>query len=194
MLTTEFLEDVTPAKLAKLQPSGEDSNIGKLIYGDTWYYVVTLAEEQALSLIHICSVLRPYVVGDLPHQHGAVPEVLAQKAVARQHVQLLQHRAVLLGGQRHGGGGHQLLGHGRHGVRLQRIEADALVGGVLVDEPHVLLPVLADNIGFQHLPGDAPRRLADEMCIRDSTYIITPYSVDIMGDLIDELENNGLYL
>ena len=27
-----------------------------------------------------------------------------------------------------------------------------------------------------------------------NTYIITPYSVDIMGDLIDELENSGLYL
>ena len=27
-----------------------------------------------------------------------------------------------------------------------------------------------------------------------STYIITPYNVDIMGDLIDELENNGLYI
>ena len=26
-----------------------------------------------------------------------------------------------------------------------------------------------------------------------NTYIITPYSVDIEGDLIDELENNGLY-
>ena len=26
------------------------------------------------------------------------------------------------------------------------------------------------------------------------TYIVTPYNVDIMGDLIDELENNGLYL
>ena len=26
-----------------------------------------------------------------------------------------------------------------------------------------------------------------------STYIITPYNVDIMGDLIDELESNGLY-
>ena len=26
-----------------------------------------------------------------------------------------------------------------------------------------------------------------------STYIITPYNVDIVGDLIDELENNGLY-
>lgn len=27
-----------------------------------------------------------------------------------------------------------------------------------------------------------------------STYIITPYNVDIVGDLIDELENSGLYL
>lgn len=26
-----------------------------------------------------------------------------------------------------------------------------------------------------------------------NTYIITPYNVDIMGDLIDELENNGMY-
>ena len=26
-----------------------------------------------------------------------------------------------------------------------------------------------------------------------STYIITPYNVDILGDLIDERENNGLY-
>lgn len=26
-----------------------------------------------------------------------------------------------------------------------------------------------------------------------NTYIITPYHVDIMGDLIDELENSGLY-
>lgn len=26
-----------------------------------------------------------------------------------------------------------------------------------------------------------------------ATYIITPYNVDILGDLIDELENNGLY-
>jgi cell division inhibitor SepF len=29
--------------------------------------------------------------------------------------------------------------------------------------------------------------------VANSTYIITPFNVDIMGDLIDELENNGLY-
>ena len=27
-----------------------------------------------------------------------------------------------------------------------------------------------------------------------STYLITPYNVDILGDVVDELENNGLYL
>jgi len=27
-----------------------------------------------------------------------------------------------------------------------------------------------------------------------STYLITPYNVDIVGDLIDELENSGVYL
>lgn len=30
--------------------------------------------------------------------------------------------------------------------------------------------------------------------VANSTFIITPYTVDIMGDLIDELENNGLYI
>lgn len=30
--------------------------------------------------------------------------------------------------------------------------------------------------------------------VANSTYIITPYNVDIMGDLIDELENNGMFM
>ena len=29
--------------------------------------------------------------------------------------------------------------------------------------------------------------------VANSTYIITPYNVDIMGDLIDELESSGMY-
>ena len=29
--------------------------------------------------------------------------------------------------------------------------------------------------------------------VANSTYMITPYNVDILGDLIDELENNGMY-
>ena len=47
VLTKAFLEEVTPGELARLRPVDEQSNMGKLIYGDTWYYVVTLAEEQA---------------------------------------------------------------------------------------------------------------------------------------------------
>lgn len=50
VLTKAFLEEVTPGKLAPLQPVDEQSNMGKLIYGDTWYYVVTLPEEQASYL------------------------------------------------------------------------------------------------------------------------------------------------
>lgn len=30
--------------------------------------------------------------------------------------------------------------------------------------------------------------------VANSTYIITPYNVDIMGDLIDELENSGMFM
>jgi len=29
--------------------------------------------------------------------------------------------------------------------------------------------------------------------VANSTFIITPYNVDIMGDLLDELESNGVY-
>jgi cell division inhibitor SepF len=29
--------------------------------------------------------------------------------------------------------------------------------------------------------------------VANCTYIITPYNVGLMGDLLDELENNGLY-
>lgn len=50
VLTEAFLEEVTPGKLARLRPVDEQSNMGKLIYGDTWYYVVTLPEEQASYL------------------------------------------------------------------------------------------------------------------------------------------------
>lgn len=50
VLTKAFLEEVTPGELARLRPVDEQSNMGKLIYGDTWYYVVTLPEEQASYL------------------------------------------------------------------------------------------------------------------------------------------------
>ena len=51
---------------------------------------------------------------------------------------------------------------------------------------------------------EVSRRMIDFLCgaayanhgkmkrVANNTYIITPYNVDIMGDLLDELENNGV--
>ena len=43
------------------------------------------------------------------------------------------------------------------------------------------------------LPGVAYAHEGKIKKVAISTYIIPPYNVDILGDLIDELENNGLY-
>ena len=73
---------------------------------------------------------------------------------------------------------------------------------------------IADHLRSKHavvlnLEGtnkDVARRLVDFLCgcayaldgkikkIAVSTFLITPYNVDIVGDVIDELENNGVYL
>ncbi len=52
VLTPEFLEDdLTPSKLGSVKPTGSDSaNVGKLIYGDTWYYAANITEAQAQQL------------------------------------------------------------------------------------------------------------------------------------------------
>lgn len=63
ILTTAFLEDVTPGKLARLQPAGTESSMGKLIYGDTWYYVVSLPEEQASQLKALGTVTLRFAKG-----------------------------------------------------------------------------------------------------------------------------------
>ena len=63
VLTTAFLEDVTPGKLARLQPAGTESSMGKLIYGDTWYYAVVLPEEQAAQLKALGTVTLRFAKG-----------------------------------------------------------------------------------------------------------------------------------
>ena len=63
VLTTALLEDVTPGKLARLQPAGTESSMGKLIYGDTWYYVVSLPEEQAAQLKALGTVTLRFAKG-----------------------------------------------------------------------------------------------------------------------------------
>ena len=60
-------------------------------------------------------------------------------------------------------------------------------------------------LNLESAPKDIARRLIDFLSgvayanngqikrVANSTFIITPYNVDIQGDLLDELENNGVY-
>lgn len=52
VLTPEFLQDdLTPGKLDSVKPVSSDSaNVGKLIYGDIWYYAANITDEQAQQL------------------------------------------------------------------------------------------------------------------------------------------------
>jgi len=83
-------------------------------------------------------------------------------------------------------------------VKPERFENAAEIADHLRDKRTVVLNLEQTN-------KDIARRLIDFLSgvayaqegkikkVAVSTYIITPYNVDIMGDLIDELENNGLY-
>lgn len=79
--------------------------------------------------------------------------------------------------------------------------AKATLGGynmAMVDEFLDLLTEQTDkNIARRLIDFLSGVAYANEGTIKKvalSTYIITPYNVEILGDLIDELENNGLYL
>ena len=104
VLTTAFLEDVTPGKLARLQPAGTGSNMGKLIYGDTWYYVVSLPEAQAAQLKALGTVtlrfakgfdqnLRMQVVSVSAAENGQAAVTLSCRKYLAQTT-LLRHQAA----------------------------------------------------------------------------------------------------
>ena len=83
-------------------------------------------------------------------------------------------------------------------VKPERFEAASEIADHLKEKRTVVM-----NLESTHK--DIARRLVDFLSgvayagegkikkVAANTYIITPYSVDIQGDLIDELENNGLY-
>lgn len=74
-------------------------------------------------------------------------------------------------------------------------------------------PEIADHLRFKRtvvlnletIKPDDSRRLLDFLTgvtysnegqlkrVAEKTYIVTPYNVDIQGDLLDELENNGMF-
>lgn len=84
-------------------------------------------------------------------------------------------------------------------VKPERFENASEIADHLKDKRTVVVNLESTN-------KDIARRLIDFLSgvayagegkikkVAANTYIITPYHVDIMGDLIDELENNGLYL
>ena len=83
-------------------------------------------------------------------------------------------------------------------VKPERFENASEIADHLKDKRTVVL-------NLEKTQKDVARRLLDFLSgvayaqegkikkVALQTYIVTPYNVDIMGDLIDELENNGLY-
>ncbi|MCL2408670.1 MAG: cell division protein SepF [Oscillospiraceae bacterium] len=83
-------------------------------------------------------------------------------------------------------------------VKPERFENAAEIADHLRERRTVVLNLESTN-------KDIARRLVDFLSgvayaqdgkikkVAVNTYIITPYNVDLLGDLIDELENNGMY-
>ena len=83
-------------------------------------------------------------------------------------------------------------------VKPERFENASEIADHLKDKRTVVINLESTN-------KDIARRLIDFLSgvayagegkikkVAANTYIITPYHVDLEGDLIDELENNGLY-
>lgn len=83
-------------------------------------------------------------------------------------------------------------------VKPERFEAAAEIADHLRERRTVVM-------NLEQTSKDISRRLIDFLSgvayaqdgkikkVAVSTYIITPYNVNLMGDLIDELENNGMY-
>ncbi|MDR1117059.1 MAG: cell division protein SepF [Oscillospiraceae bacterium] len=83
-------------------------------------------------------------------------------------------------------------------VKPERFDNAAEIADHLREKRTVVLNLESTN-------KDVARRLIDFLSgvayanegkikkVANSTYIITPFNVEILGDLIDELENNGLY-
>ena len=87
-------------------------------------------------------------------------------------------------------------------IQEQKFEK-AVFGGYDMAQIDKFLDVV---LNLEQTNKDVARRLVDFLSgvtyaqdgkikkVANSTFIITPYNVDILGDLLDELENNGLYI
>lgn len=103
---------------------------------------------------------------------------------------------------------------GKRGNKVVNIHATTQLKVVLVKPEHFEdATTVADHLNekrtvvlnLESTNKDVSRRLIDFLSgvayanngqikrVANSTYIITPYNVDIMGDLLDELESNGVF-
>lgn len=103
---------------------------------------------------------------------------------------------------------------GKRGNKVVNIHATTQLQVVLVKPEHFEdATSVADHLNekrtvvlnLESTNKDVSRRLIDFLSgvayanngqikrVANSTYIITPYNVDIMGDLLDELESNGVF-
>lgn len=106
------------------------------------------------------------------------------------------------------------MGESRRGGKVVNIHTTAQLQVVLVkperfdnvsDIAEHLREKRAVVLNLESTNKDVARRLVDFLSgcayaldgkikkVAISTYIITPYNVDIVGDLVEELENNGMY-
>lgn len=112
-------------------------------------------------------------------------------------------------------GGRQQSSEGtRHNNKVVNIHTTAQLQVVLVkperfDDASSIADHLNEKrtvvLNLESTNKDVSRRLVDFLSgvayanngqikrVANSTFIITPYNVDIMGDLLDELENNGVF-
>ena len=104
VLTEDFLEELTPSKLDGVRAAEEQSNVGKLIYGDTWYYAVSLPYDQARTIKTMGSVnlrlakgfeqtIRMRVESVSAEENGQAAVVLSCRKYLAQTT-LLRHQAA----------------------------------------------------------------------------------------------------
>lgn len=83
-------------------------------------------------------------------------------------------------------------------VKPERFETAQEIADHLKDRRTVVLNLESANKEtarriLDFLSGVAYAQEGNLKRVANSTYIVTPYNVNIQGDLIDELENSGLY-
>ena len=107
VLTTDFLSGLMPSALAAIAPGQNDGNVGKLIYGDRWYYAaaidaesaqrVTQGQQATLRLAKGMAQDAPVqVVSVSPEEEGQVVVVLTCDEYMAQITQLRHQAAELI--------------------------------------------------------------------------------------------------